>query len=161
MDDLRLLQRWFAALRVATGGVFVYMGIGHALGGWATTPGFQRAIAGFVERDPFPWYTAVVAPVVLGAPAVFGPLFVFGMIATGLGLVFGALTIPAPLPAIWLSANNLLMGFSGGAIHHSVNVLMLVIEVALLQTGAWRPYSLDALVGRGAFARTQQAVRAS
>ncbi len=161
MDDTRTLQPWPPVLRVATGGVFVYMGLNHALAGWATAPGFLRAIGGFVEHDPLQWYVSLVAPIVLGAPGLFGPLFVFGMIATGLGLVFGALTVPALLAAIWLSANNLLMGFSGGAIHHAINALMLVVEVSLLRTGAWRPYALDSAVQRVRRRHSQTTIAAS
>jgi hypothetical protein len=38
------------------------------------------------------------------------------------------------------------MGFSAGGVHHSINTLMLVIELVLLWTGAWRPYSLDCVL---------------
>ncbi len=146
MDSAARIQRWLAALRIVTGGVFVYMGIGHALAGWATADGFERAISGIARSDPLGWYTSFMLPIVLGAPSIFGPLFVFGMIATGLGLLLEALTLPALLVAVWLSANNLLMGFGAGSIHHSMNVLMLTIELGFLWTGAWRAYSIDGLL---------------
>jgi hypothetical protein len=77
------------------------------------------------------------------------------MIASGLGLVFGLLTVPALVGGLWLNANNFLMGFSGGGVHYGVNLLMITVELALLQTGVWRYYSLDGvrlrrrLAGRG------------
>ena len=114
MDNPTALKRWLAAVRVVTGGVFVYMATDHLLGGWATAEGFQRAIGGFARTDPLHPYTAVMAPIVLGAPGFFGPLFVFGMLAAGLGLMLGLFTPVALLGAVWLSANNLLMGFGAG-----------------------------------------------
>src|SRR5216683_3162038 len=80
MDDSTPLKRWLAIVRVATGGVFVYMSTSHLLGG------------------------------------------------------------------VGLSLNNLLMGFGAGGVHHSVNTLMLIIELGFLWTDAWRPYSLDSLL---------------
>jgi hypothetical protein len=138
--------RWFLALRVITGASFVYMGTMHVLGGWATADGFQQSIGRFASGDPLQWYTAVMVPVVLSAPGVFGPLFAYGMILTGLGLIFGALTIPAIIAGLWLNANNFLMGFGGGGVHHGINVLMAAVQIAVWQTGAWRTYSLDSLL---------------
>jgi hypothetical protein len=86
-----------------------------------------------------------MVPIVLSAPAVFGGLFVFGMIATGLALALGLFTRAALLAGMWFSLNNLLMGFGAGGVHHSINSLMLVLEIGFLWTGAWRPYSLDSL----------------
>ncbi len=68
------------------------------------------------------------------------------MLAAGLGLTVGLLTPVALVGAVWLSLNNLVMGFGAGGVHHSVNMLMLVIELGFLWTGAWRPYSLDSLL---------------
>lgn len=149
MDNLTALQRWLAVVRVATGGVFVYMSTGHLLGGVATADGFQKMIGGFAKSDPLQPYTSVVIPIVLGAPGFFGPLFVFGMLAAGLGLMLGLLTRIALLGAVWLSLNNLLMGFGAGGVHHSINTLMLTIELGFLWTGAWRPYSLDNVLFAG------------
>jgi thiosulfate dehydrogenase (quinone) large subunit len=146
MDNPTLLTRWLALVRVATGGVFVYMGTNHLLGGVATADGFQKMVGGFAKSDPIAPYTSVMVPIVLGAPGFFGPLFVFGMIAAGLGLVFGLLTRVALVGAVWLSLNNLLMGFSAGGVHHGLNTLMLVLEIGFLWTDAWRPYSLDSVV---------------
>lgn len=156
MDNTTALNRWLALVRAATGGVFVYTGTNHLIGGAATGAGFERMIGGFAKSDPLQLYTALMVPILSSAPAIFGPLFVFGMIAAGIGLVAGLFTPIALVGGIWLSANNLLMGFGGGGIHHSINSLMLVIEIGLLWTGAWRPYSLDTLVlARGA-ARARQ-----
>jgi hypothetical protein len=71
-DHPTALKRWLAAVRIVTGGVFVYMASGHLLGGWATADGFQRAIAGFAKTDPLQPYTAVMVPAVLAAPGFFG-----------------------------------------------------------------------------------------
>lgn len=122
------------------------MGTGHLLGGVATSDGFQKLIGGMSRTDPLQPYTSVMVPIVQSAPAFFGPLFVFGMLAAGLGLMAGLLTPVALVGAVWLSLNNLLMGFGGGGVHHSINTLMLVIELGFLWTGAWRPYSLDSLL---------------
>jgi len=146
MENTTALKRWLALVRVATGAVFVYMGTGHLLGGVATADGFQKMIGGFARSDPLQPYTSVMVPIVQSAPAFFGPLFVFGMIAAGLGLVFGFLTPVALVGAVWLSLNNLLMGFGAGGVHHGINSLMLVIELGFLWTGAWRPYSLDSVI---------------
>lgn len=146
MDNTTPLKRWLAVVRVATGAVFIYMSTGHILGGVAAADGFQRMIGGFAKSDPITPYTSVMVPIVLSAPGFFGPLFVFGMLAAGFGLVFGFLTPVALVGAIWLSLNNLLMGFSAGGVHHSLNTLMLTIEIGFLWTGAWRPYSLDTIV---------------
>jgi thiosulfate dehydrogenase [quinone] large subunit len=146
MDNSTGLQRWLAVVRVVTGGVFVYMGTGHLLGGLATADGFQKLIGGFAKTDPIQPYTSVMVPILLSAPAVFGPLFVFGMLAAGLGLLVGLFTRIALLGAVWVSLNNLLMGFGAGGVHHSINILMLTIELGFLWTGAWRPYSLDTLL---------------
>ncbi|MCA1646182.1 MAG: hypothetical protein LC797_12230, partial [Chloroflexi bacterium] len=122
------------------------------LGGVATAEGFQKMIAGFAKSDPLQPYTSVVVPIVLSAPGFFGPLFVFGMLAAGLGLVLGILTRVALVGAVWLRLNNLLMGLGAGGVHHSINVLMLTTEIGFLWTEAWRPYSLDTtfFAGRGA-----------
>src|SRR5262245_56843624 len=149
MNNSVALQRWLALLRVATGGVFVYMGTGHMLGGVATPDGFQKLIGGFAKSDPLQPYTSVMVPVVLSVPGLFGALFVFGMIAAGLGLMFGLLTPIALWGAVWLSLNNLLMGFGAGGVHHGINTLMLVIELGFLWTGAWRPYSVDKVLFAG------------
>jgi uncharacterized membrane protein YphA (DoxX/SURF4 family) len=146
MDSLTATSRWLALVRLATGAVFVYMGTGHLLGGVATAEGFQKMIAGFARADPLQPYTSVMVPIVLSAPAVFGALFVFGMITTGLALALGLLTPAALLAGMWFSLNSLLMGFSAGGVHHSINSLMLVLEIGFLWTGAWRPYSLDSLL---------------
>ena len=146
MDTPTALKRWLAAVRVVTGGVFVYMASGHLLGGWATADGFQRAIAGFARTDPLQLYTAAMVPPILAAPGFFGPLFVFGMLAAGIGIALGLLTPVALLGGVWLSLNNLLMGFGAGGVHHGINVLMLSVELGFLWTGAWRPYSLDSVL---------------
>ena len=91
MDNSTALQRWLAVLRVATGGVFVYMSTGHLLTGVATADGFQKMIAGFARSDPLQPYTSVMVPIVLSAPGLFGALFLFGMLATGLGLMLACL----------------------------------------------------------------------
>lgn len=145
MQSERVYLRWLAALRVATGSIFVYIGTNHVLMGWATAEGFQQAISRFAANHPFPWYAGVMAPTVLGAPGLFGPLFAYGMVATGLGLVFGCLTRAAIVAGLWLNANNLLMGFNGGGVHHGINALMAAVQLAVWQTGAWRSYSLDGL----------------
>ena len=146
MDNPTLLKRWLTVVRLATGGVFVYMSTGHLLGGVATPDGFQKLIGGMAKTDPLQPYTSVMVPFVLSAPGFFGPLFVFGMLAAGLGLMVGLFTRIALLGAVWLSLNNLLMGFGAGGVHHSLNTLMLVIELGFLGTGAWWPYSLDSLL---------------
>jgi len=89
-----------------------------------------------------------MVPIVLSAPAFFGAVFLFGMLAAGLGLIFGLLTPVALVGAVWLSPNKLLMGSGAGGVHHSLNTLILVIEIGLLWARAWRPYSLDALLLR-------------
>jgi thiosulfate dehydrogenase (quinone) large subunit len=143
-----LVNRWLVAVRVVTGAVFVYMGTGHLLAGWATADGFARAIGGFAKTDPLQAYTGVMAPVVLGAPGAFGPLFVLGILAAGIGIMLGVFTRVALAGGVWLSLNNMLMGFGAGSVHHSINVVMLTLQIGFLWTGAWRSYSLDGqLVG--------------
>jgi thiosulfate dehydrogenase [quinone] large subunit len=149
MEHPTALTRWLVAIRIVTGGVFVYMATGHLLAGWATADGFERAIRGFAKSDPLQPYTAVMTPMVLGAPGFFAPLFVFGMLAAGLGLMLGLFTPVALVGAVWLSLNNLLMGFGAGGVHHGINVLMLTLELGFLWTGAWRPYSLDSVLFGG------------
>jgi uncharacterized membrane protein YphA (DoxX/SURF4 family) len=146
MDNPTALKRWLAVVRVVTGGVFVHMSTGHLVGGVATADGFQKMVGNFAKTDPLQAYTSVMVPIVQSAPGFFGPFFVFGMLAAGLGLMVGLFTRVALLGAVWLSLNNLLMGFGAGGVHHSVNTLMLVIELGFLWTGAWRPYSLDNLL---------------
>lgn len=154
MNEVVALRRWLAILRVMTGGIFVYIGTTHLLGGWATAEGFQQAISRMGGASPFQWYTAVMVPLVLSAPGLFGPLFTYGMIATGLGLVFGLLTRVAIVAGLWLNLNNLLMGFAGGGVHHGINILMAAVQLAVWQTGLWRTYSLDGLIiGRGPSSR--------
>ena len=68
------------------------------------------------------------------------------MLAAGLGIMLGLLAPVALLDGVWLSLNNLLMGFGAGGVHHSINVLMLTLELGFLWTGAWRPYSLDTML---------------
>jgi uncharacterized membrane protein YphA (DoxX/SURF4 family) len=158
MDNPTPLKLWLALVRVATGGVFVYMGTGHLLGGVATPDGFQKMVGNFAKSDPLQPYTSFMLPIVQSVPGFFGPLFVFGMLAAGLGLMVGLLTPVALVGGVWLSLNNLLMGFGAGGVHHSVNTLMLVIELGFLWTGAWRPYSLDSwLFQRGAASSLRRA----
>ena len=88
-----------------------------------------------------------MSSLVLSAPAVFGPMFAFGMVATGLGLVFGAFTRVAIVAGLWLNLNNFLIGFSGGPVHHGINLLMMAVQIAIWHTGAWRWYSIDGLLG--------------
>jgi hypothetical protein len=61
-------------------------------------------------------------------------------------MIIGLLLVPALIAALWLNANNLLMGFSAWGVHHGLNLLMIALEVALLETGARRSYSLDGLL---------------
>jgi hypothetical protein len=89
-----------------------------------------------------------MVPLVLSVPGVFGPLFAYGMVATGLGLMFGLLTRVAIVAGLWLNLNNFLMGFAGGGVHHGINLLMAAVQVAVWQTGLWRTYSLDGLIFR-------------
>jgi len=42
-------------------------------------------------------------PIVQSAPGFFGPLFVFRMLAAGLGLMVGLFTPVALVGAVWLS----------------------------------------------------------
>ena len=118
MDYRTVLKRWLAAVRVATGGVFVYMSTDHLVGGVATADGFQKMVGNFAKTDPLQLYTSVMVPIVQSAPGFFGPLFVFGMLAAGLGLMVGLLTPVALVGALWLSLNNLSMGFGAGGVHH-------------------------------------------
>jgi thiosulfate dehydrogenase [quinone] large subunit len=147
MHETLLLRRWLSVLRIVTGGIFVYVGTMHVVGGWATPEVFSRVVGQMAAASPFGWYTATIGGLVLSAPSVFGPLFAFGMVATGLGLVFGALTRVAIVAGLWLNLNNVLIGFSGGPVHHGVNLLMVAVLLAVWQTGGWRWYSLDGLLG--------------
>ncbi len=122
------------------------MSTGHHLDGVATADGFQKPVGNFAKTDPLQPYTSVMVPIVQSAPGLFGPLFVFGMLAAGLGLMVGVLTPVALVGAVWLSLNNMLMSFGASGVHHSVNTLMLVTELGFLWTGAWRPCSLDSLL---------------
>lgn len=159
MHETLLLRRWLSAFRIVTGAIFVYVGTMHVTGGWATPEVFSQAIGRFVASSPFGWYTSMVGSLVLSAPGVFGPLFAFGMVATGLGLVFGALTRVAIVAGLWLNLNNVLIGFSGGPVHHGLNLLMAVVQVAVWQTGAWRWYSIDGRLGAER-SRSAEAARA-
>ena len=77
-------------------------GEGHLLAGTATAEGFRRAISGFARSDPLQPHNSLTGPIVQGAPGLFGPLFVFGMLAAGLGIVFGVLTPVAPAGVVRL-----------------------------------------------------------
>ncbi|MGE3269921.1 MAG: hypothetical protein AB7P40_14310 [Chloroflexota bacterium] len=147
MNDVLLLRRWLSVFRVIAGGIFVYIGTMHVIGGWATPEVFTRVVGGMAANSPFGWYTGTVGALVLSAPGLFGPMFAFGMVATGLGLVFGALTRVAIVAGLWLNLNNFLIGFSGGPVHHGINLLMAAVLVAVWQTNAWRWYSVDGLLG--------------
>ena len=146
MHDALLLRRWLSVFRVITGGIFVYIGTTHILGGWATPEVFARVVGQMAAASPFGWYTGSLGALVLSVPGLFGPLFAFGMVATGLGLVFGALTRVAILAGLWLNLNNFLIGFGGGPVHHGINLLMAAVLVAVWQTGGWRAYSIDGLL---------------
>jgi hypothetical protein len=52
----------------------------------------RKMVGGFVKAESTQPYTSVMVPSVLTAPGLFGAVFVFGMIAAGLGLLFGLLT---------------------------------------------------------------------
>ena len=116
---------------------------------------FARVIGQMTANSPFGWYAGAVGGAVLSAPGVFGPLFAFGMVATGLGLVFGVLTRIAIVAGLWLNVNNFLIGFGGGPVHHGINVLMILVQVAVWHTGAWRWYSVDGWLGGRAAHRTK------
>ena len=146
MRETLLLGRWLAVFRVIVGGIFFYLGTMHLIGGWATPEVFTRVVGGMASNSPFGWYTGSLGALVLGVPALTAPLFTFGMIATGLGLMFGALTRVAIVAGLWLNLNNFLIGFGGGPVHHGINLLMASVMVAVWQTGAWRYYSIDALL---------------
>ena len=156
MDQTRPFKQWLAGFRVIAGATFVYQGMNHAIGGWASAAGFAHGINGFASHNPLHWYTSFMVPFVLGNPGFFGPLFTYGMILTGLGMIFGLLLVPALIAALWLNTNNFLMGFSGG-VHYGLNLLMIAVELALLQTGSWQAYSLDGLL----FARLSSDQRAT
>ena len=94
------------------------MSTGHLVGGVATADGFQKMVGNFAKSDPLQPYTSVMVPIVQSAPGFLGPLFVFGMLAAGLGLMVGLLTPVALVGALWLSLNNLSMGFGAGGVHH-------------------------------------------
>src|SRR5258708_36271440 len=95
MDQARSFRQWLAVFRVIAGATFVFQGANHLLGGWATGPGFERGISGFASHDPLHWYTSLMVPVLLSKPDLFGPLFVYGMILTGLSMIFGLRLVPA------------------------------------------------------------------
>jgi hypothetical protein len=105
MDDRSSLKRWVGIVRVATGGVFVYMSTSHLLGGVATSDGFQKLIGGMSRTHPLQPYTSVMVPIVLSAPGFLGPLFVFGMLAAGLGLLAGQPVVSA-WSTSYLAARN-------------------------------------------------------
>ena len=130
MDSLTATSRWLALVRLATGAVFVYMGTGHLLGGVATAEGFQKMITGFARADPLQPYTSVMVPIVLSAPAVFGALFVFGMIATGLALALGLFTRAALLAGMWV-----LLAITDVQSLHSQEELQQLSKVVLGQYG--------------------------
>ena len=88
-----------------------------------------------------------MSSLVLSARAVFGPMFAFGMVATGLGRVFGPFTRAAIVPGLWPNLNNFLIGFGGGPVQHGINLLMMAMQIAIWHTGAWRWYSNDEVFG--------------
>ena len=69
----------------------------------ATADGFQKMVGNFAKSDPLQPYTSVMVPIVQSAPGFFGPLFVFGMLAAGLGLMVGLFTPVVLVGAVWLS----------------------------------------------------------
>ncbi len=62
MDNPTALKRLLAVVRVATGGVFVYMSTGHLVGGVATADGFQKMVGNFGKSDPLQAYTVSWCP---------------------------------------------------------------------------------------------------
>lgn len=147
MRETLLLRRWLSVFRVIVGGIFLYLGTMHMIGGWATPEVFTRVVGGMAGNSPFGWYTGSLGALVLSLAPVTAPLFTFGMMATGLGLMSGALTRVAIVAGLWLNLNNFLIGFGGGPVHHGINLLMAMVLIAVWQTGTWRHYSLDGLLG--------------
>jgi uncharacterized membrane protein YphA (DoxX/SURF4 family) len=139
---------WLSVLRAITGAVFIYMGTMHAISGWASGETFQQVMTRMASGSPFGWYTGLFGPLLTSGAPIIGPLFTFGMIATGIGIAVGLFTRVAIIAGLWLNLNALLIGFGAGGVHHGLNVLMAAVQVAVWQTGAWRAYSVDGIVHR-------------
>ena len=124
-------------------------------------PGFVRSgmanwTVRLAENHPVPWFGRLIGGMVDRNRSWFPYLVVLGELAVGIGLTFGLFTPLALLVGIFLNLNYIaLAGVQPNdrsvnpCVHaeQGQNWSMLVPELALLLTGGWALWSLDALLG--------------
>jgi thiosulfate dehydrogenase [quinone] large subunit len=132
--------------------VRLFIGIGwlRAFAEKALDPGWHdgRALARFLAdnlqsgSEALPAYAALADAVFLPNAAVLGWIVMAGQLLTGLGILTGTLTSAALLGGLFMNLNFLLIG------RPDPSAFYIVIQAALLLTGAGSVCGLDARLGR-------------
>ena len=121
----------------------IWLGIQWIEGGWGKiTGGFdasgfmQGAIAKAAGERPAvqTWYAAFLENFALPNADVFSFLVAWGELLVGIGLIIGALTIPALLAGAFMNLNFLLAGTT------STNPILFTVAVILLFAGSGAYY---------------------
>jgi uncharacterized membrane protein YphA (DoxX/SURF4 family) len=136
-------------MRVAAGAAFLYAGLRKwQWVGYENFPNLLRDLATLQVGTPLFRYAHAVAGFVQAhGPACTLALFL-GELILGLLLCIGALTRLAALGALAVSVNALLLFWPQGAQVRQLHGASIVIEIALLLSGAGRAYGIDSRFAR-------------
>lgn len=137
---------WLVVLRIACGLWFLASGLRKA-----SPDGVTRLIPSemrkYLETAP-PFYRRFLEAVAIPHARIFALLVVAGEVAVGSGLTLGLLTPLSAVVGIFLNLNYLLATGAGNHAEQAQNGAMVLIQLAVLATGAGRTAGLDGLFFR-------------
>lgn len=159
-------NRWVAmiwgALRIWLGVQWLQAGLGK-LGAFDATGFLTGTIAKAGGEAPIVqgWYAGFVETVALPNVTLFNVLIPWGEILIGVGLILGALTIPALIAGAFMNLNFLLAGtISTNPILLTVAVILLFVVKGTAYYGVDRflvPAALNNLKDKGIFKKVREA----
>lgn len=124
-------KNWFVVLRLVIGYVFLNSG-------WEkiTNPEFAAGLGAtlgkFAAQNPFGWYKSILLSYSVPNAQTLAPLVAWGEVAAGVMLILGFLTPVGALLAFLLNANFYLAAGWTSPSAHSVNLVMMFVDAALI-----------------------------
>ena len=139
-------EHWLAVLRIGLGLWWVESFRHKDKRAWLERGAGISWAASIAEKHRWQVVNRGFKSVVEPRPKQMEYLVVFGELAIGLGLVLGFLTPVAAVASILLNAMYFALMIHDWA-EQGQNLMMLLIGVVVLGTGAWHTWSVDAALG--------------